>query len=391
MLRPPPAFPPAPRFRALIAVAMLVSACDGSTGVQGTVQVVDAGDVKPDVPVVDKDLPPGPPVEFVSNLTYYVRAMDVIQLADEKLDIAQFLVKPTDIYLNDCLTDPEIAEPTSYVDKLMAEVAAAHKRGVMVRVLLDDEIPTNAQVIACLKNLGIPAMQLKKDAAGKRTHLKFIQSEQGYLIGSTNWSESSVKYNNETNLLVRDESARTKMAAHYNKLFEKSSVQQTVTIGTSKVAAPYADNGYGAAVGPVLDAAKTRIDICTYSMNIDTGDKSSAVYKAVAKLEAAVKRGVKVRVIMDKSDYLEEDGAEYNNLAAAYLKTKGIEVRFDQPTVITHAKFVVTDDTLVLGSNNWGYGGFVDYHEAGIRTNDTKAIPAAAKYFDGIWAKSTAP
>jgi phosphatidylserine/phosphatidylglycerophosphate/cardiolipin synthase-like enzyme len=376
--------PPAPFVLALALSALALAACDVSVGSTGTVQVVDAGDVKAEVTPVDKDLPPGPPVEFVSNLAYYVRALDVIQLADEKLDITQFEVMASAGYLFNNYA-------TTYVDKLVDEVIAAHKRGVVVRVLLDDEITVNKDVIAKLKAGGIPGTQVKLDAAGKRTHLKFIFSEQGYLIGSTNWSNTSISKNNETNLLVRDESARAKMAAYFDKLFAKSSIAQTVTIGTSTAAAPYADGGYASAVGTVLDNAKTRIDICTYSMNIDTGDKSSAVYKAVAKLEAAVKRGVKVRVIMDKSDYLEEDGAEYNNLAAAYLKTKGIEVRFDQPTVITHAKFVVTDDTLVLGSNNWGYGGFVDYHEAGIRTNDTKAIPAAAKYFDGIWAKSTAP
>ncbi len=386
--------PPAPFVLALALSALALAACDVSVGSTGTVQVVDAGDVKADIPVVDKDLPPGPPVEFVSNSVYYVRALDVIQLADEKLDIAQFEVMASADYLYNN------GAAYSYVDKLVDEVIAAHKRGVFVRVLLDDEIAVNKDVIAKLKAGGIPGTQVKLDVEkkegapppkSKRIHIKFIQSEQGYLIGSTNWSVSSISKNNETDLLVRDESARTKMAAYFDKLFAKPLIAQTVTIGTSKVAAPYADNGYGAAVGPVLDAAKTRIDVCTYSMNIDTGDKSSAVYKAVAKLEAAVKRGVKVRVIIDKSNYMEEDGVQYNDASAAYLKTKGIEVRFDQPTVITHAKFVVTDDTLVLGSNNWGYGGFVDYHEAGIRTNDTKAIPAAAKYFDGIWAKSTAP
>ncbi len=377
--------PPALFVLALAQLVVVAPACDTSVGATGTVEVVDAGDVKADIPVVDKDLPPGPPVEFVSNFTYYIRAVDVIQLADEKLDITQFEVMASDAYL-------DIDGPAStWVDKLVDEVIAAHKRGVVVRVLLDDEIATNKRVIAKLKAGGIPGTQVKLDAAGKRTHLKFIFSEQGYLIGSTNWSNTSISKNNETNLLVRDESARTKMAAYFNKLFAKSSIAQTVTIGTSTAAAPYADGGYASAVGTVLDNAKTRIDICTYSMNIDTGDKSSAVYKAVAKLEAAVKRGVKVRVIMDKSDYLEEDGAEYNNLAAAFLKTKGVEVRFDPLGIITHAKFVVTDDTLVLGSNNWGYGGFIDYHEAGIRTNDAKAVPAAKKYYDGIWAQSTAP
>ena len=61
----------------------------------------------------------------------------------------------------------------------------------------------------------------------------------------------------------------------------------------------------------------------------------------------------------------------------------------DPSAVITHAKFLVVDDVVVLGSNNWGHGGFFSYHEAGVKTAFADAVAAVAAYFEKLWAVST--
>jgi hypothetical protein len=47
---------------------------------------------------------------------------------------------------------------------------------------------------------------------------------------------------------------------------------------------------------------------------------------------------------------------------------------------------LVADGVLVLGSNNWGYGGFQSYHEVGIKTSEVKVVQGIVDYFDKIWA-----
>jgi phosphatidylserine/phosphatidylglycerophosphate/cardiolipin synthase-like enzyme len=160
-----------------------------------------------------------------------------------------------------------------------------------------------------------------------------------------------------------------------------------VPMGAAKSAAVplFADGGYYDATAPLIDAAKTSIRLCTYGMNVDPKDTSSKVTKLVNKLGAAVKRGVKVQVLLDTSPDFADIGNDINAGSAAYLKTLGCEVRSDPDTVITHAKFIVMDGVAVLGSNNWGYGGFQSYHEIGTRILDAKPVQGLADYFDKIW------
>ncbi len=314
-------------------------------------------------------LPPGDPIEPANNGAYFARARDVIQTAQKKLRIVQF-----EVTLG---AGPQL---------LLAATIKAPQRGVAVRVLLDEEVPYNADALAQLKAAGVNA---KYDSPKLRTHAKIVASEQGFVIGSTNWSSPSMTKNNETNVLVRDAAAITQLHAWIDKLWADSSKNQAMPAGKSTVAQLYADSGYAAVLAPLVDAAKSRIWLCTYGMNLDPTNASSPVTQLVNKLAAAKKRGVQVRVALDQSGDWAELGNDINAASGAHLLKMGLDVRSDPKAVVTHAKFVVVDDALVLGSNNWGYGGMQSYHEIGCKTAHPATVAAQADYFEKLWNAST--
>lgn len=314
-------------------------------------------------------LPAGDPIELANNSAYFSRARDVIQTAQTKLRIVQF-----DTGMGDA------------PDLLVAAVILAKERGVNVWVLLDEEVPYNKTTYDKLKAAGV---NVKFDGVALRTHAKIVASEQGFVIGSTNWSSTSITKNNETNVLVRDAAAVTQLHSWLDKLWTKPTVHVAMPSGKSTVAKLYADGGYAAVAGPAIDAATTRILLCTYGMNIDPNSSTSSVTLLAEKLGKAVKRGVKVRVLLDQSGDWAEVGNDINAASAEVLKKLGATVYADPVSKITHAKFLVVDDAVVLGSNNWGYGGFENYHEVGLKTAESKVVAGLVDYFDKIWALST--
>ena len=368
---------------ALLCVCAVLTgaACTPTTATGGTYVPVDAATVvdtqvaagtdatttPDDVQTTPKPLPAGPAVELVTNKNYLGAALQVIQTAQKTLDITEF----------------ETTAGSTYLDTIVGNLKSAAARGVKVRVLMDDEIANNAKVVADLKSAGIDA---KLDGVpNKRTHVKLLLSEQGLVVGSTNWSQSSMYYNNEANVLVRDPGARTAAGSYFAALWANPSKSAGTSVKAGVDPAFYSDGNYQGVVQPLLQAAKKRILLVTYSMNTD--DKN--VQTVLADVKAAKARGVDVRVLLDTST---DSGADpsVNTDAGTYLKGLGATVRNDPSTTITHAKFIVIDDTVVLGSNNWGYGGFLNYHEAGIRSSLASLVTATVAYFEKLWATGTA-
>ena len=358
----------------IAAIGLCGCAAEPTTGVAQT-YVADVSSTADTGPAPGSDvaaqgpataLPAGDPVELANNSAYFSRARDVIQTAQVKLRIVQF----------------EAVSGTA-PDLLIPAVIKAKQRGVDVRVLLDEEVSGNKQTYDLFKAAGV---DVKFDGTKLRTHAKVVASEQGFVIGSTNWSNTSISKNNETNVLVRDAAAVSQLHAWLDKLWSNSTINVAMPKGNSTVAPLYADGGYAAVAGPAIDAAKTRILLCTYGMNIDPANKTSPVTQLADKLGKAVKRGVQVRVLLDQSGDWAEVGNDINAASAEYLKTLGATVYADPVSTITHAKFLVADGVLVLGSNNWGYGGFQTYHEVGLKTSEVKVVQGIVDYFDKIWA-----
>ena len=101
---------------------------------------------------------------------------------------------------------------------------------------------------------------------------------------------------------------------------------------------------------------------------------------------AAHERGVRVRVVLDESDWATSI-TERNRPTLEYLVGHGIAARFDDPAVTTHAKLAIVDrTTVILGSTNWNRYAFADQEQANVRITNSEAGEAFSAWFEGIWS-----
>jgi len=94
-----------------------------------------------------------------------------------------------------------------------------------------------------------------------------------------------------------------------------------------------------------------------YAMYARSGEDDNPALKLVGALIEAHKRGVYVRVYLDKSPLIGGDLRHLNKAnddAYKMLKGAGVEVSFIRPTLKLHEKLIVIDgETVVDGSTNW--------------------------------------
>ncbi len=310
-----------------------------------------------------------PSLRTVLNESYLPTLVDL-------LDSAQTSVRVVHFSLN----------RDSVGDFLEEKLRTTAARGVNVEVLLENSVDSNPARVLALEAAGVFA---KLDGASRYTHAKLVVVDaKRALFGSTNWSQSSLERNNEANLLV-DSSASVQFYDQYaQSLFRAPDVTPNIVAVSTELGTPMKEGDYVPRAKTLLDAATRRVDLVVYGMNADPRYPDSEVNALINKMSAAFVRGVRVRVILETS--APDLGVNtVNRQAADALKAAGVEVRLDPPSRITHAKVLLVDETAILGSNNWGYGGFTSYHEVGMTTSKPEVLQDLSTYFDAIWDVSS--
>lgn len=103
------------------------------------------------------------------------------------------------------------------------------------------------------------------------------------------------------------------------------------------------------------------------------------------ELVAASKRGVKVLVILDSSNW-SKDITETNKATTRYLRDRGISVRFDDPEITTHAKLIILDkEVVVLGSSNWNYPSYADTFQTNVILKSKQVGEYFSRFFQSLW------
>lgn len=148
---------------------------------------------------------------------------------------------------------------------------------------------------------------------------------------------------------------------------------------------PAIAGNYAQAVIPLINSAQKSIDIMMYEWKWYRHEKAGGVEKFNLSLLGALRRGVKVRVLLN----IETSGhilTRINSQSASILKMHGAQVKFGQVGVITHAKMIIVDKKfLVLGSHNISKGAFSRNQEASIVVEGEAEIKPYCDYFDGLW------
>ncbi len=128
-------------------------------------------------------------------------------------------------------------------------------------------------------------------------------------------------------------------------------------------------------------AAKT-IDLEEFYVAEQPGEALTPVLDAV---KAAVRRGVKVRLIVDSS-MMSETGKVLPALKEAGVDARVIDFR-KAGGGIQHAKFFVVDGADVfVGSQNFDWRALQHIHEVGLRIKSREAAAEFERLFEGDWA-----
>jgi len=258
-------------------------------------------------------------------------------------------------------------------------LAAAVKRGVRVRGLLDDGVDFNAASVTRLLALGVEA---KLDTPAKMTHSKLVVVDgKIVLLGSTNWTGNSMGNNNETNVRLDDPILADLFARYVAALWADSAAEPELPSVESGSVKTIVNRQYFPEVLALLDGAARRIRVVMYGIKYDPKYSGSKVNQLVEALAAAHGRGLDVAVAMDLSDY-NATLNQVNAPAKEYLAAAGVAVYDDAEKVTTHAKMILADDAVVIGSANWGYDAIERRNETCVVIRDPEIAAYFAAYFD---------
>ena len=166
-------------------------------------------------------------VEDLSGDKYFPRVRDALRNARKSIYMVMYFVN----------FDPKSRKFP--VTELVEEVVNAHKRGVKVRVILDQNISfaewkgrsgkwekeeKNISLFEYFKKQGIEAYY---DNLFVVTHSKSIViDEEIVVLGSANWTESSLRRNWETSCLIRSK----KLAEEFLKYFSEVTIDYEASI-----------------------------------------------------------------------------------------------------------------------------------------------------------------
>jgi phosphatidylserine/phosphatidylglycerophosphate/cardiolipin synthase-like enzyme len=134
----------------------------------------------------------------------------------------------------------------------------------------------------------------------------------------------------------------------------------------------------------LFDNAKSEIVIGQFYAVIKPG---SVFDKVVEHLEAAGKRGVKIRFLLDQKGVgLSEQPTIERLKAIPNLEFRVLDFNKLTGNGIIHAKYLVVDGaTAYIGSQNFDWRSFEHIHETGLRITDAKVVEQVLAIFNQDW------
>ncbi len=128
-----------------------------------------------------------------------------------------------------------------------------------------------------------------------------------------------------------------------------------------------------------IDNADTRVYVEVYILT------ETRIKEALAR---AKKRGVDVKVILEKNPYKAHN---LNNKHFEYLKNAGVDVVWSNPKnySLNHAKFILIDDVSLISTGNFSYSTFTKNRDLFIKTSQVDIVESLENIFaaDFAWEK----
>ena len=303
---------------------------------------------------------------LVVDDNYPTQAKDMIDNAKSYIFVLQYMA----IYYP---THPEYP-----VSKLYQSLINAHSRGVEVKILLDDTPQGNIDTKIYLENNGLT---VKIDDDSLKLHSKLIIADDKVLLGSTNWGHKSTTGNHEANLKLNS----TPIGKYFKVYFEELWLDPTIYPSpsppdTGEISTVICDEYYAKADNLITSAQN---QICLVMYHITEAAEPRALLQ---KIIDAHLRGVSVRVILEHTTFI--DYVDIDNMAALeILLENGVPSVLDEDSMNTHAKVLVVDDEVLLGSTNWAYEAFSSQLNTNLLVNNASLTRTVIDYFDGLWER----
>jgi phosphatidylserine/phosphatidylglycerophosphate/cardiolipin synthase-like enzyme len=254
----------------------------------------------------------------------------------------------------------------------------AAKRHVAVRVMLEPKTVGAANYDAVSKELSaggvnVQATPPRFDSSHNVDHAKFAIIDQkeillatGNLVRSGLGGDMAEEYDNR-DFWVEDARDASIGAAH--ELFEADWARKA-TPAHAQAAFVITPENADDQIGKLVDAAKQQLVVYNQSLEDDT---------LIGRLVAAKQRGVDVQVLLG---YQPGFGGKppANQAAIDKLKAGGVKADFLRKHYL-HAKAIVSDGNVYIGSQNFTNGGLRNNRELGIVLDDAKAVEIVVTTF----------
>ncbi len=270
---------------------------------------------------------------------------------------------------------------------ITAAVLAASQRGVVVRMVVDDEngIKSKDTTLGQLIAAGIPVID---DSRPALMHNKFmIMDSITVWTGSYNYTVNDTYRNNNNLLAFRSQKLVQDFQNEFNKMFEQhkfgpskpsNTPFNTFTQDGTPIQIFFApEDRVVSAMSVALSSATTSIRFMAFSFTLDD-------IAGVMQLKA--QQGVNIQGIFETT------GSE---TAASELKPlfcSGLTVRQDgNPFVLHHKVFIIDDKTVIAGSFNFSSGARDANDENLLIITDPDLALQYIDEFNRRWAESKLP
>ena len=270
---------------------------------------------------------------------------------------------------------------------LTTAVLAAHQRGVVVRMVVDDAngIQSKDTTLGQLTAAGIPVID---DSRSALMHNKFMIMDSTTLwTGSYNYSINDTYRNNNNLLSFRSQKIVQDFQNEFNKMFEQR--QFGLSKPSNTPFSSFTQNGTPiqvlfapedrvvAAMAVALSSATKSIRFMAFSFTLDD---------IAGIMQQKAQQGVLINGIFETT------GSETRTSELRPLFCSGLAVKQDgNPFVMHHKVFIIDDKTVIVGSFNFSTGARDANDENMLIITDPDLALQYIEEFNRRWAEAKQP
>ena len=150
----------------------------------------------------------------------------------------------------------------------------------------------------------------------------------------------------------------------------------------------FINKDYPEKVIPLIDQAKTNIDIFMFQWGYYSGLANCNIQKLTLAIKSAIIRGVTVRVLLHSGSPSEGLRAK-NTETFNHLKSWGANIKWHNSNGKLHSKLLMIDKTLaILGSHNFSKQAMGSNIETSVLVEGSGEIRPLQEYFELLWGQN---